>query len=69
MQKLTLLCYPLAVASALCNAATRDDEAVVVSAETWAGLDGRGIGEAFPVSQLGKAVAFTPGAWALSAMR
>jgi class 3 adenylate cyclase len=68
-QQLTLLGYPIAVASALCNAATRDDEAVIVSAETWAGLDGRGIGEPFPADQLGKAAAFTGGAWRLTGLR
>lgn len=68
-QKLTLLGYPIAVASALCNAASRDEEAVIISAETWAGLDGRGVGEQLPAARLGKAAAFTQGAWTLSSVR
>jgi class 3 adenylate cyclase len=67
-QKLTLLGYPIAVASALCNSAPRDCEAVVVSAETWSGLEGKSRGEKLADGKLGKAAAFTGEAWMLEGL-
>ena len=56
------------MASALCNAAPRDREAVIVSAETWSGVEGKSRGEKLEPDRLGKAAAFTREAWTLESL-
>jgi len=68
-QRLTLIGYPISVAAALCDVARRDVDVAVISAETFAVVGERLIVEPLATDALGKAAAFTQGAYEVVGLR
>jgi class 3 adenylate cyclase len=68
-QRLTLIGYPISVAAALCDAARRDADLILISAETHEAIASRVIGGPVSETLLGKAGKFTRAAFEVQALR